>query len=225
MGMNLNDQGATFERPPSLEPGTYPARTVGIVDLGLQPQSYNGEDKPPQRMVSVTYEFTDEFLLDEDGQEDKKKPRWLSEQFALFHIESEKAKSTQRYKALDPANDHHGDFLSLVDIPINVTVVQNPNKKNPDRPWENVAAISTMRTKDALNTPELVNKPFVFDLEEPNLDAYAQVPKWLKKTIEGNLEYNGSLFATLLGAGDNPPPTEAQGEDLANQELSDEVPF
>jgi hypothetical protein len=225
MGMNLNDQGQDFKRPPPLEAGTYPGRTVGIVDLGLQPQSYKGEDKAPGRMVSVTYEFSDEFMLDEDGQEDHTKPRWLSEQFVLYNLETEKAKSTARYKTLDPTNLYHGDFLALVDIPVNITVTQNPNKKNPDRPYENVAGISPMRAKDAEKCPALVNKPFVFDLEEPDLDEYAKVPAWMKKQVEKNLEFKGSLLATMLDMGENAPPsagvTTAEDSDIDD----DEVPY
>ncbi len=238
MAMNLSDAGQDFKRPPSLEAGTYPGRTVGIVDLGLQPQSYKGEEKAPGRMVSVTYEFVDEFMLDEEGQEDKAKPRWLSERFVLFNIEADKAKSTARYKALDPTNLYHGDFLALTDIPCSITVVQNPNKKNPDRPYENIGAVSTMRAKDAEACPLLVNETFVFDLEAPELEAYDKVPAWMKKMVESNLEFNGSLLQTMLAMGDNPPPvdtvesqarrlrqgamTEEQEQDLANQELSDE---
>ena len=205
MSMNLNDAGQDFKRPPTLEPGAYPARTVGIIDLGLQPQSYKGEEKAPGRMVNVTYELVDEFMVDEDGQPDKAKPRWLSEQFVLHNIESEKAKSTARYKALDPTNVYHGDFLALVDIPVNVTIVLNPNPKNKDRPYENISGITTMRTKDAEACPALVNKPTTFDLDEPSLEVYEKIPAWLKKKIESNLEFNGSLFQTLLGAEDKPP--------------------
>lgn len=207
--MNLNEAGDNFKRPPTLEPGTYPGRTVGIVDLGLQPQSYKGEKKAPGRMVSVTYEFSDEFMLDDDGKEDKEKPRWLTEKFVLFNIETEKAKSTARYKALDPDNQYHGDFLALVDIPVSITVVNSPNNKNPDKPYENVAGIGPMRTKDADACPALVNPSFVFDLEEPDLEVYDRVPNWIKKQVESNLEFAGSEFAGIL-AGQTAPPADEE---------------
>ena len=211
--MNLNNAGTKdFKKPASLEAGTYPCRTVGIVDIGLQPQSYKGEEKAPGRMVYITYEFTDEFLLDEEGQEDKTKPRWLSEKFVLYNMETERAKSTARYNALDPTNSYHGDFLALVDIPIDVTVVQSPNKKAPDYPYNNIAAVSTMKTKDVKACPPLVNECFVFDLEEPDLDSYAMVPGWIRKQVESNLEFKGSALEAMLEMVANPPPVEIVDE-------------
>ena len=226
MGMNLNEAGPDFKRPPSLEAGTYPCRTVGIVDLGLQPQSYKGEEKAPGRMVSVTYEFADEFMLDEDGQPDPSKPRWLSESFVLYHIESEKAKSTSRYKALDPTNQFHGDFLMLYDLPCNVTIVLNPNKKNPDRPYENIASVSTMRPKDAAKAPVLVNGTFLFDLQEPSLDSFELVPQWMQKIVMKNLEFNGSLFKAMLEeGGKDVPKVEDETDGVEKATEDDEVPF
>ena len=67
--------GAKFD---PLDPGTYPARLVQVVDLGLQPQKpYNGKEKPPVHMIHTTYEFVDEFMLDDEGQPDETKPRRL----------------------------------------------------------------------------------------------------------------------------------------------------
>ena len=88
-------------------------------------------------------------------------------------------------------------------------MVQNPNKKNLDRPYENVAAVSTMRLKDVEACPPLVNAPFAFDLEEPDLEVYARIPAWIRKKVESNLEFPGSLLATLLEMGENAPPSIA----------------
>ncbi len=230
MGLNLNDQGGDFKRPAPLDAGTYPCRTVGIVDLGLQPQSYKGEEKAPGREVSVTYEFVDEFLKDENGDDDLTKPRWLSESFVVYNLESDKAKSTLRYKAIDPTNQFHGDLLACVDQPCNVTVVLNPNKKNPDRPYENVAAVSTMRLKDVEAMPPLVNPSFVFDLEDPDLEVYERIPAWIRKKVESNLEFPGSRLATMLedGPGAAPPkedPGYSDGDNLAKAILDDENPY
>ncbi|MCH8022373.1 MAG: hypothetical protein IH932_01320 [Thaumarchaeota archaeon] len=203
-------------RTPALDPGTYPTRLVLIVDLGLQKQRpWQGEEKPPARELSLTYEFVDEFMFDEDGQEDTSKPRWLSESFVLYNRDSEKAKSTLRYNTLDPNDVYKGDFLKCIGTPINVTVVQSPNKKNPERPWENVASISTMRTKDKEKCPDLVNKSAVFDLEEPNLEAFLMIPKWLQKRVLENLEFKGSLLERMLeeGAMDSPKEVEVNAEE------------
>src|SRR5690554_5331156 len=112
-----------------MEPGTYPARVVQIIDLGLQNQRpFQGQEKPPAREIAITYEFVDEFMKDENGEDQEDKPRWLTEIMPLHNLSSERAKSTQRYNALDPNMVYDGDFSQLVDTPCNVTVVQNPGK-------------------------------------------------------------------------------------------------
>ncbi len=233
MAINASKAGGNSNRPPALESGSYPGRLVLVVDLGLQNQRpYQGEEKPPAREIMLTYEFADEFMLDEDGQEDKAKPRWLSESFPLYNLDSEKAKSTLRYKALDPKLEYGGDFLKVIGEPVNITVVQNPNKKNPERPWENVAGITTMREKDQKKAPGLVNSPVAFDLEEPSLDSFMMLPKWIQKRILENLEFRGSLLETMLEEGNRGVPQAAQAEaalennlDRHLAEKDDETPY
>lgn len=200
MPINANTAHSTgVKRPPSLDPATYPGRIVLVVDLGLQNQRpWQGQEKPPARELMLTYEFVDEFLLDNDGNELKDKPRWLSESFVLHNLGSEMAKSTKRYNALDPQGLFSGDFLGLLGMPVNVTIVHSPNKKDPSRPWENVAGVSAMRQKDFDKCPELVNKPIRFDLEEPELESFLALPNWIQKRIKENLEFNGSDLQELL---------------------------
>ena len=97
---------------PNMEAGTYPTRIVIVADLGLQAQRpFSGSDqKEPRREVLLTYEFTDEFQKDDDGEDIADKPRWLTETFPLYNLGADRAKSTKRYNALDPDLDM---FLAL----------------------------------------------------------------------------------------------------------------
>jgi len=199
---------------------TYPARIVGIVDLGLQAQSpFQGKDKPPTYKFAFTYEFVDEFLKDADGKDMKDKPRWLTEVMPIHNLSAEKAKSTIRYKAIDPENKHKGDFSKLIDIPVMVTVVHNPNKKVTGAVWENIGGVAAMRAKDAEKCPKLVNKPFVFDLDTPDVEVFNAVPKFLKKLITSGLEFEGSKLETLLTkSGYKAEEKEAPEEEAASEE-------
>jgi hypothetical protein len=183
-----------------IEPGTYPCRVVQIIDLGVQPQrDYQGEAKAPVHEIMLTYEFLDEFCLDEDGNPDEEKPRWLSETFPLRNLESDLAKSTKRYYALDPNEDFGGDFTQLVNIPCMVTVVQNAGKgKNAGKVYTNVQGVSSMRSKEAARAPELVNEPKVFVLDEPDLTIFKSLPEWLQDKIKGNLNFEGSTLQEAL---------------------------
>lgn len=200
------------QRQEPIEAGTYPCRVVQVLDLGMQAQRpYQGQEKPPAHEIMVTYEFLDEFCLDKDGNEDEDKPRWLSETFPLRNLEQDLAKSTKRYKALDPDDVHDGDFTALVGSPCMVTVVNNPGKgANADKVYTNIAGVSTMRPKEAKKAAELVNDPKVFVLDEPDLEVFGSLPEWLQDKVKGNLEYEGSELEKALEGGSQKPKKEEE---------------
>ena len=211
----------------NIEPGTYPARLVQIIDLGLQAQRpYQGKDKPPAQEIMLTYELVDTFMLDENGEELTDKPRWISETLPFYGLYADKAKSTQRYNALDPSGEFDGDFAKAIGQPINVTIVNNAVG---DKVYDNIATISAMRPRDADKCPELVNPSKLLDLDAPDLDVFNALPEWLRDKIKSNLNYKGSPLEQLLGGGgDRPrsakapaakppkaeePPAEAEDDD------------
>lgn len=223
----------TKAKGPQQEPidaGSCPARVVQILDLGMQPQpDYQGEAKPPAHEMMLTYEFLDEYCVNEAGEVDEEKPRWLSETFPLRSLDSDLAKSTKRYKALDPEEKFDGDFTKLIETPCTVVVVQNVGKgKNAGKVYNNIQGVSAMRPRDAAKAPELVNPPKVFVLDEPDLEVFGSLPTWLQDKIKGNLEFDGSaLQEALQGPQETPKPKgkakpqpkveeepeEAQGDD------------
>lgn len=187
----------------NIEPGTYPARLVQIIDLGLQAQRpYQGKDKPPAQEIMLTYELVDTFMLDENGEELTDKPRWISETLPFYGLYADKAKSTQRYNALDPSGEFDGDFAKAIGQPINVTIVNNAVG---DKVYDNIATISAMRPRDADKCPELVNPAKLLDLDAPDLDVFNALPEWLREKIKGNLNYKGSPLEQLLGGGGDRP--------------------
>jgi hypothetical protein len=191
------NENRNYIAQPSIEPGTYPARLVQVLDLGLQPQRpFQGQEKPPAREIMLTYELVDCFMIDENGDEIEEKPRWISETFPLHSLNSDKAKSTKRYLAFDPEMDHEGDFSQLIGFPINVTVVNN---QVGDKVYDNIAATSPMRPKDAVKCPDLKNPTKVLDLEAPDMEVFKSIPEWLREKIMGNLEFKGSALEKALG--------------------------
>lgn len=200
-----------------VEPGTYPARVVQIVDLGLQEQRpYKGEQKPPAHMIMLTYELVDEFLKDENGEDVEDKPRWISEEFPLYNLKAERAKSTKRYYALDPQETFEGDFSLLIGAAGNVMVTSYVVKsgKNEGKERNKVQDVAAMRPKDIERTPELQNEGKMFSLDEPNLEIFGSLPEWLQEKIKGNLEYAGSPLEAALGG--------KQGKDTPKEEKAPE---
>jgi len=205
---------------PALEDGAYPARVVQIIDLGLQPQRpYQGEDKPPADEIMVTYELVDEFLVDEKGEIQEDKPRWVSETFPLRSLDSDLAKSTKRYKVLDRDMVYGGDWSMLLGSPCNVNIVVNVKG---DKTYTNVSSIAAMRPKELKALPELANEPKMFTLDGPNMEVFLSLPEWLQTKIKGNLRYNGSALQELI-EGDKPKPKPKAKEEP--EEEDDDLPF
>lgn len=188
-------------KAPPVAPGAYPARLVGVVLQGVQKQrEFKGEEKPPVLEMRVTYELLDEFMPDDDGNPDLKRPRWLSETFAFHSLKSEKAKSTKRYYAIDPQDTADGDWGKLVSYPCIVTVVNEKSKKDPSIIYDKIGDVTAMRARDAMNAPDLVNPSFVFDFYNPDMEVFNNFPEWIQEKIKSAVDYDGSpLQAALEG--------------------------
>lgn len=225
MPLNANKVPSTGPNYEPLESGNYPARLVRLVDFGLQPQRpFKGEEKPPAYEVRYVYELLDEFMKDEDGNEDKEKPRWISETLPLYPLTSDRAKSTKRYKGLDPDNKYDGNWPDLLGTPCEVTIVQNPGKgDNAGKVYENIASVSPMRSKDAEKAPELVNDAIFFDLDAPDLEVFKGFHEKTQEKITSNLEFKGSkLEAALMASGEEPKGSDDTGESVDGD---DETPY
>ena len=163
-------------------------------------------------MVDLTYELLDVFMVDEEGKELEDKPRWISESFPVYSLDADLAKSSKRYHALDPNMDFDGDMTQLVGQPCMVTIVHGENRKNPERPYENIGNVSVMRAKEVAKAPELVNEPTVFVLDDPDMEVFKKLPQWLQEKVKGNLEYAGSPLQALLEASQEQPGRVAKGK-------------
>lgn len=222
MALNAKKVKGTSNKTPvePMDAGSYPARLVQVIDLGVQAQEpYNGQEKAPCQMIYTTYEFLDEFMKGEDGEPDETKPRWLSEKLPFYNLEADKAKSTLRYKSLDPNLDNDGDWSLLLGSPVLVTVVEQVAKAGPNagKSYNRIASTTPMRAKDAAKAPELVNPTKMFSLDEPDLDVFLSLPDWLQEVIKGNLEYNGSKLEKLLSK-----QSKASGKKEAEVEKEEE---
>lgn len=204
----------------SLDPGTYPIRLVQVISMGLQKQrEFKGEAKDPAYDLYLTYEFLDEFMKDEEGNEIKDKPRWLSERIPFHSLESDLAKSTKRYYALDPEGKFDGDWSKLAGTPGMLTITKSKPKEG-GKVYNNVAGLSGMREKDAAKAPKLVNPPKVFDLDDPDMEVFQSLPQWLQDAIKENLEYEGSALEKAVQA----LPPSAKGGDTGGPKKATQKP-
>ena len=214
------------KRPDPLEPGSYPARLVQIVGLGIQPsRPYKGEEKPPRLTIRLTYELLDEFMKDEDGNDLPGKPRWLSEELPFMSLKADLAKSTKRYYALDPEDKADGDWAKLIGAPCILNIINETDKRpGNDMVYEKISNVSTMRPKEATKAPELVNPPLVWDFYEPDVEVFKSFPDWIQEKIKGAVDYPGSALETALGEKTTvrvKPKTVATPDDEYEEPLED----
>lgn len=200
MSLNANDQeGGNFTPVEALEPGTYPARLVQVVDMGVQnSRPYMNQPKPPRQRLYCTYELSHEFMKDDDGNPDPTRPRWISEDMAFFNLDMSTAKSTERYYALDPAGVHGGDWTKLLGVPCQVTLTKEP-RKGKEGFTNYISHVGGAINLQGYTQPELVNPTLQFDLSAPDMDAWQKLPKWLQDKIKKNHHYNGSPLQAALG--------------------------
>ena len=200
-----------------LETGSYPARLVQLIILGVQKQRpYKGEEKPPKLEARLTYEILDEFLKDDKGEDQEDKPLWINERLAFMSMSQDLAKSTKRYYAIDPDDTADGDWAKLLGKACIVNVVQS--KGSDDRIYANVGSVSTMRAKEAAKAPELKNPALAWDFYNPDMEVFASFPDWLKGIITDAVDYEGSALAKALGGGKVTKPKEVEEDEEAETE-------
>lgn len=209
---------------PLMEVGTEEARVVGIIDLGLQKQRpYKGQEKAPIRMIRITYEFPNLFIVDEEGNDVEDKPRWLSEEIPFNNLDVDLAKSTKRYRAIDPDDTCDGDFTKLVGMPCMVTIGEYSYTKDGDlKEGNEVNNVSTITKRKADKLPPLVNDTQVFLLDDPDMELFESFFDWLKDKIKGNLEFSGSVLEARLNGEEEPKPND--NEDSQDEEETEDEP-
>lgn len=191
-----------------LDAGSYPGRLVQLIDYGMQEQQpYKGQAKPPAHEIGFTYELSDEFMKDDEGNDIEDKPRWVSETFPFNSLDKDLATSTKRYKALDPTDSCDGDFPSLIGAAGMISIIQKPSKDGT-KIYNNVAGVASVRAKDEARMPPLVNPPVVFLLDDPDLEVFNNFPEFIQDKIKKNLNYQGSALQKLLGG--SPKATKAK---------------
>lgn len=206
-----------------LDAGAYPARLVQVIDLGVQKQRpYKGEEKDPIQMVYTTYELADEFMKDEDGNDQEDKPRWVSEDFPFHNLEADRAKSTARYFALDPECDEDGDWETLLGNPVLINLTRTEGKgKNAGNFYNNVGGTSSMRKKEVDKLPPLKNSTKFFSTEEPDMEVFMALPKWLQDRIKEGVEFKGSKVEEAI-KNYKKPEGDDSSDDSSNEDKSDD---
>ena len=222
---NVQGGGKPRVEQPTLAAGNYAARVVQVLFLGIQKQrAFQGQEKPPCDSVRITYELSTEFMKDADGNDELDRPRWMSETIPFHNLSQDRAKSTRRYRAIDPGNTCNGNFDKLIGMPCQVCVVLNPKG---DKVYENIGDIAGAINLPGYHQPDLVNPPTYFDAQDKDncsLEDFNKFPEFLQNIFKEALDYEGSVLCKLLG-GDVEAVEEAEATTPITTEASTDNPY
>lgn len=182
--MNLNDAKNQQSSYPLPSEGMQPAIIVQVIGLGLQPQRpFQGQEKPPARMVQFTYELFNDVRT--FGDEDK--PLIISESMPFSG--NEKSRLYKRVLGVDPGMKMTGGDLSkLVGTPCMLQVVHTPGKgTNAGKVYANIGAV-TPAMKGLPYPTAPFNPTFLYDPYNHNEEVFQKLPKFLQDKINSRLD-------------------------------------
>lgn len=210
MSLSVSDTGSTFELPPA---GVHPARCYRLIDLGTQTSNWQGKETR-QPKVSLSFE-----LLGEERMSDGK-PFSITRR--LTASLGEKATLRALLKSWR-GRDFTADELKRFDLKTIVGAYCLANIVHETRDgttYSNLAGV--MPLPKGMPRPDPVNDILVFDLSEPDNDAWERLSERMQDTIlaspEGDRWMNGT--AATDTAGD--PAAHAAGADV---DFDDDIPF
>ena len=200
---------SSTERSYKLVPaGTHMAICYGIVDLGTQAYSYQGEQKQA-RQCRVLWELHGEDadgnpLTLEDG-----RPLSLSQRYTLSLAEKAKLRKTLiswRGREFTAAELRGFDLRTIIGAPCMLTVT---HAVKGDRTFANVDTVTAVPAAlKKLGLPELVNKKTYFSFGYFNQDEFDALTEGLKRVIIQSPEWHSVSHAkpTSLAAADDDIP-------------------
>ena len=154
---------------PPVGAGTYPARIAQIIDLGLQKDSYQGEESVKPKLF-ITFELPTK-KIEIDGE---MKPRWISREYTKSTHEM--SALTSVIMAVCPDASSFEDLLGKPCL-IQTGLTSGGNDK----------IISVAPEMEGMVTPPLANGTVFYDLEHPSQAIYDNLPRFLQEKIDNRI--------------------------------------
>lgn len=203
----------SFPKPERIPEGTYPARLVQMVSLGVQETEWKGVVKQSPKIM-LTFELPTETITI-NGEE---QPRWLSREFTLSL--SDMSNLTPVVKALDPKGEC-SDLSELLGKPC---MVQVGSTATGNAKITNIVAPMRGMPVAEIYNPD---KMLAFDFESPDLEVFATFPQFIQDKIKSAKNYTG--FADGVVAQQKQPqakqPTAKAKPQPVFEDDEDDIPF
>lgn len=203
-----------------LEPGSYAAICIGLIDLGLQD---NPKFSKQSNKIMILFELPDETLKFQDGSE---VPRVLSKEFTMSMDEKSnlrKTLTTWRGRDFSEEEFKAFDLHKIVGAPAMVTTSLNAKQ------YAEIKGVS--KAPKAFASMTSSTKPIVFDFDDFNdadsVDDYLEnsnIPEWIQGKIKESLTYKDMLGKEDGSTEDDEDPTVEGYIEIANGKGGD-LPF
>lgn len=176
----------TFNKVERIGEGLYPARVVGVVDVGIQKFTDFNQNEVVKPKLVIIFELPTETLEVEEAGEIIEKPRWVSREFIIsFHEKS------GLMKILNGLGWKKGENLdSLINKPC---MVELGSTSTGNDKLQNVTKVPK-----GIAVADLYNSPLVFDMDEPDMEVYNKLPKWIKTKITEAVNYDEERFSAEI---------------------------
>lgn len=205
-------ESSSFE---NIEPGTYIARCISVIDLGTKLNEWQGQVRSRHQMMLVWEIPAVRFTGDYEG------PRTLSKFYTVSL--SEKSNlfadlSSWRGKSLDQGESV--EFKNLLDKPCMLSVINNDKGKN--------VISSVMKVMAGAECPPRENPLTYFDLSDFDLITYTGMSEGIQKMIAESDEYKAMDHSGGVQVPtENPAPAAGHVPTVMppKPDLSDDIPF
>lgn len=183
MSLEIAHMNAARPRAERIPEGTYPARLISVIDLGIQPQTdwQTGEATDPKPRILCTWELPTETqeMTGEDG-EAVDMPRLISKEYTSSNFDQ--SNLMKLIKAL-AAGERISSVVQLlgVECMLNIGSTVTGNAK----------VTSVMRAPKGMPVAEAVNPITSFDFDAPDRKLFEAQVGWIQQKIRGAVNYTG----------------------------------
>ena len=176
-----------------IDEGTYQARLLWLTDIGERPEfNYKGTVIPSVYKIEFTYELVTTKMS--NG-----KPFVISED--VKNSDWEDIKSSKRSTYVSRCRSLLGkDYKNgisrpetLLGAPCSITIIHNENGYAKIDGQAGVGSIM-----QGLEVPELTNIPYLFSLDNPDMDIWESFNDFKKNKIQEALNFNETKLAEIL---------------------------
>lgn len=199
-------EGGTFERPPA---GMFPAICYKIIDIGTQPEEYQGETKLKRKII-IYWELHDQEATMADG-----RPMSISKKYTLsMHEKATLRHDLESWRGKKFTDDECAQFdiENLLGQACYLSVIENVSRTG--NTYSKVSNVNKPPKNFAM--PDQVNPDTYLFLTPSEFDrvVFDGLGERMKQMIEASREYKALMNGTAARQSENP-----------GADLDDEIPF